>query len=538
MRKKVFFAFVIVNLISILISPVAFGQSSGPYTVFLPKIGSGGPNEDNLIPIVSSDVYHDTSAPLAQLAAAVPKSGVRPGVVYPAKPAIPFPSNAAQGGTAEQLAPDTPIGVTMGLSFPGIGKGDYGYSPDVASSDTTLAVGATQVVQWVNTDFAVFDKTTGAIIFGPIDGYALWNGFGGGCQANNDGDPMVQWDQIAQRWVFAQFSVSTQPYLYCIAVSTTSDATGAFNRYAFSYTNFPDSPEMGIWPDAYYVTFNMLTLGTFSGARDCAFDRAKMLAGLSATQICFQRSTAAASDLPADLDGTTLPPAGAPNYLLDIATSSSLRLTKFHVDFTTPASSTLTSALLPVAAFTTCVGACIVQPGTSNLLELPPSRLMYRLSYRNYGAYEALVVTHTVRSSWITSGIRWYEIRNPGGSPVLFQQSTYAPDAKFRWMGSIAQDKQGNLAVGYNISGPTLYPSIRFTGRLVTDPANTLRAENTLKGGTGSQLASINTWGYYSTMDVDPVNGCTFWYTTEYLKADGTINWSTWISSFKFPGCV
>jgi hypothetical protein len=541
MRKKVLFAFVIVNLISMLISPVAFGQSSGPFTVFLPMVvGSGGSNQDNPIPEVSSDVHHDTSAPLAQLAAAMPKTS-GPSVIFPAKPVPPFPSTSTQADTVQQPAPKTPIGVTMGLSFPGIGQSDHGFSPIYAPPDTTLAVGDTQVVQWVNTDFAVFDKATGALIYGPIDANALWNGFGGGCQTNNDGDPMIQWDQIAHRWVFAQFSVSTLPYLYCLAVSTTSDATGSFYRYSYSYTNFPDYAKMGVWPDAYYVTFNMFVGGTtFAGARDCAFDRAKMLAGLSATQICFQRSTVAASDLPADLDGTTLPPAGAPNYLLDIATSSSLRLTKFHVNFTTPASSTLTSVTIPIAAFTPACGGgvCITQPGTSNKLDSLGDRLMYRLSYRNYGTYEALVFTHSVTSSWGTSGIRWYEIRSPGGSPVVFQQSTYAPDRKFRWMGSIAQDKMGNFAVGYSISDSDLYPSIRFTGRLVTDAHNTLRAENTLFGGAGSQLATLNRWGDYSTMDVDPVNGCTFWYTNEYLKADGTFNWSTWISSFKFPNCV
>lgn len=542
MRQKVFFAIAILSLISLVVGPLALAQAGSGFTVFVPRVST---ELTSIGPIVTSDVHHDTSLPLPELGANALNSINGPSINYPAKPVPSFfaNSNGNQSDPVQQITPDLPIGVTKGLSFPGIGEADYGFSPNSAPPDTTLAVGDTQVVQWVNSDFAVFDKATGAMIYGPIDGNALWNGFGGGCQINNDGDPMIQWDQIAHRWVFAQFSVTTTPYLYCLAVSTTADATGTYNRYAFSYgTIFPDYAKMGIWPDAYYVSFNMFAGGTtFSGARECAFDRSRMLAGLSATQICFQFPTYIASIVPADLDGTTLPPAGAPNYGLAIATTSVLRNFRFHVNFTTPSLSTDTAIVFSVASFAQACGGgvCVVQPGTSQQLDTLADRLMYRLSYRNYGSYEALVITHSVTSTWGTSGIRWYEIRNPGAAaPVVFQQSTYAPDGKYRWMGSAAQDKLGNIAIGYSVSASNLYPSIRFTGRAVGDPVSTLRAESTIIGGSGSQLATLERWGDYSTMDVDPVDGCTFWYTNEYLKANGTFNWSTWIASFKFPACV
>src|SRR2546425_10285670 len=181
--------------------------------------------------------------------------------------------------------------------------------------DTTGAVGATQYVQWVNESFAVFDKATGALLSGPKAGNSAWVGFGGGCETNNDGDPIVQYDKQANRWILTQFSVSTTPFLQCVAVSTTSDATGSYNRYAFNYGNqLPDYPKLGVWPDAYYVTYNIFTNGqTVAGPKVCAWDRAAMLAGASATQVCFQLGTAVHSLLPSDLDGTTAPPAGAPN---------------------------------------------------------------------------------------------------------------------------------------------------------------------------------------------------------------------------------
>ncbi len=444
------------------------------------------------------------------------------------------------------------VGTTDLLNFAGVGEGDYGFNANVAPPDTNLAVGDTQVVQWVNTSFAVFEKATGAIAAGfPKAGNTIWSGFGGGCEANNDGDPIVQYDKLANRWILTQFSVDTLPYLQCVAVSTTSDATGSYARYAFNYGNvqFPDYPKLGVWPDAYYISFNIFNNGqTFAGAKVCAYDRAKMLAGADATQQCFQLSSAFGGLLPSDLDGTTPPPAGSPNYFLNFGTNR-LNLWKFHVDWANPANTTLTGPTnIPVAAFTpACLGGtCIPQRGTTQRLDSIADRLMYRLAYRHFpDGHEALVVNHSVQARFLffftSTGIRWYELRLSSGTPSVFQQGTYAPLSPpllgHRWMGSIAMDKVGNIAVGYSVSSPQLFPSIRYTGRVPTDPLGTLQAEKTIIAGGGSQLPSLERWGDYSAMSVDPVDDCTFWYTTEYLKSSGTFNWSTRIASFKFPSC-
>jgi len=464
-------------------------------------------------------------------------------------PARPLPMLDGPGQPADpvvQSTTDTFVSTFGGLGFDGVGQGFTGpqgtFTVNAAPPDTNGAVGATQYVQIVNTDFAVFDKATHAVVYGPVPNNTLWAGFGGPCEADNDGDPVVVYDKAANRWVISQFAVTAAPYFQCVAVSATSDATGAYFRYAFPYGNvFPDYPKMGVWPDAYYITFNMFT-NTFQGAKVCAYDRASMLAGAPATQQCFQLSSSFGGLLPADLDGPTAPPAGAPNYLLNRGPSS-LNLWRFHVDWTASANTKLTGPInIPVAAYTAACsgGTCIPQSGTRQQLDSLADRLMYRLAYRNFGTYESLVATHSVqvgskRNSF--TGVRWYELRNPGGTPQVFQQSTYAPDGSYRWMGSIAMDKQGNMALGYSVSSSTLHPAIRYTGRLATDAAGTMQAETSLIEGTGSQLANLNRWGDYSAMTVDPVDDCTFWYTTEYLKASGTFNWSTRIASFKFSGC-
>jgi hypothetical protein len=359
----------------------------------------------------------------------------------------------------------------------------------------------------------------------------------------------VQYDKLANRWILTQFSVSTLPYLQCVAVSTTSDATGSYYRYAFSYgnTQFNDYPKMGVWPDGYYISYNIFNNAqTFAGSKVCAFDRAKMLAGdPTATQQCFQLSTSYGGLLPSDLDGTTAPPAGTPNFFMNYG-ANSLNLWKFKVNFANSANTTFTGPTnIPVAAFNAACsggGACIPQPNTSNKLDSLADRLMYRLAYRNVGGTESLLVNHSVavgtnKKTQVTS-VRWYEVRNPNGTPSVYQQGTLGTsDGIHRWMGSIASDKQGNIALGYSASSSSVKPSIRYTGRLVTDALGTMQAENIVQAGGGSQTGTLHRWGDYSAMTVDPVDDCTFWFTTEYLKANGTWNWSTRIASFKFPGC-
>jgi hypothetical protein len=522
-----------------LMPAAAFGQSSAA----APK--------DPIGPVeVSSAVYSDVSAPVRDLVGVAPAPSTDKEKKEKPLRVLPNMGNALnQDDGALQTAAGPLAGTTNGLNFAGVGQGDYGFSDQYAPPDTNGAVGATQYVQWVNTYFAVFDKTTGAIASGfPKAGNSIWAGFGGGCQTNNDGDPIVQYDKLANRWILTQFSVSTTPYLQCVAVSTSPDATGSYYRYAFSYgnTQFNDYPKLGVWPDGYYISYNIFNNAqTFAGSKVCALDRAKMLAGnTSATQQCFQLSTSYGGLLPSDLDGTTAPPAGSPNFFVNFG-SNSLNLWKFHVDFANSANTTFTGPTnISVAAFNAACsggGACIPQPNTSNKLDSLADRLMYRLAYRNRGGVESLVVNHSVtvgnKRTGITS-VRWYEIRTPNGTPTVFQQGTLGTsDSIHRWMGSIAMDKQGNIALGYSASSGTVKPSIRYTGRLVTDALGTMQTENIIQAGGGSQTGTLHRWGDYSAMTVDPVDDCTFWYTNEYLKANGSFNWSTRIASFKFPGC-
>ncbi|MDQ6788787.1 MAG: hypothetical protein M3033_18450 [Acidobacteriota bacterium] len=444
---------------------------------------------------------------------------------------------------------------SAGLNFDGLGAGG-GYTPNAAPPDTNGAIGATQYVQWVNEAYAVYSKTTGARLAGPINGNQLFQALGAThqCAATNDGDPIVQYDKANNRWVLTQFAVTngaTKGYYQCIAVSQTSDATGAYNLYAYKEPNFNDYPKFGVWADGYYATYNMFNGNTFTGARLCAYDRAKMLTGAAANEQCFQLTSSYGGVLPADLDGNIAPPAGAPEYFVNFG-SNSLNTWKYHVDFTTPANSTLTGpTVTTVAAFSeACAGqTCIPQAGTTQQLDSLGDRLMYRLAYRHFAdGHEAMVVNHSVNpGTGPVSGVRWYELRisavtppmppSSGGTPSLFQQGTYAVGSDSRWMGSIAMDKVGNIGLAYSVSSGSINPSIRYTSRVPTDGLGTMGAETSIIAGTGSQLATLSRWGDYSALTVDPVDDCTFWYTTEYLKTSGTFNWSTRIASFKLPSC-
>ena len=461
---------------------------------------------------------------------------------------LPYtPPGQTDGALQNFDAPITPFAPTFISGVDGLGQGFSGpngtFTVQYAPPDTVGAVGATQYVQVVNVGLAVFDKATKNVVYGPVPTSTLWSGFGGQCQTDNDGDAVVVYDKAANRWIVSQFAVGTTPYLQCVAVSQTSDATGGWYRYSFSYGSvFPDYPKMGVWPDAYYETFNMFTGNSFSGSRLCAYNRSAMLTGAAATQQCFQLSSSFGGVLPSDLDGATAPPAGSPNFMVNFG-SNSLNLWKFHVDWTTPANTTLSGPTnVPVAAFTPACGGsnCVKQSGTNQKLDSLGDRLMFRLAYRNFGTFQSLVVNHSVKVGTARNnpytGVRWYELRNPSGIPTVFQQSTFSPDTNYRWMGSIAADKQGNMALGYSISSGSMFPSIRYTGRLATDTLNTMQAEASMQNGAGSQR-QLDRWGDYSAMSIDPVDDCTFWYTTEYLKATGSFNWSTRLASFKFAGC-
>lgn len=450
--------------------------------------------------------------------------------------------------TVVQSGENAPISAAMpgtqanfdGIPFPGV-------ACNCAPPDANGEVGPTQYVQIVNEGYQVFDKATGASQLGPAGIATLWQGFGGVCQNNGNGDPVVLYDQLADRWIISQFAGVSVPTDECIAVSTSGDATGSYFRYAFHLgSNFFDYPHLGVWPDAYYMSMNVFnSTGTaFLGPQPFAFDRAKMLLGQPATFISTGVTGGSSEDvyLPADLDGSTPPPAGAPATFVEFPGGGAYKTWHFHVDFATPANSSFTLFGSPAAAGFTqlcpTTRSCVPQAGTTSRLDAIADRLMFRLAYRNFGDHESVVGNFTV-SSGSVAGIRWFELRNVTNGPLTnFQESTYQPDSTWRWMGSAAMDQQGNIAVGYSASSGTINPQIRYAGRLATDPVGILaQGEGTLFAGTGSQTGTSSRWGDYSDITVDPVDNCTFWYTTEYYSTTTSFNWRTRIGSFKFASC-
>jgi hypothetical protein len=475
-------------------------------------------------------------------------------------------------------SPPPPIPIAKLLNFEGNGNGLPNFQVTVAPPDTNGMPGDKQYVQWVNLAFSVWDKKTGIQVGGPFDGSSLWSNFGGPCSAHNDGDPIAHYDQLADRWVLTQFEVSeglagTGPFAECVAVSQTDDAMGLYNLYEFDFTVFNDYPKLGLWPDAYYMSYNSYDLASgAAGPMFCAMDRLQMIAGNpAATEQCFSLNDPNQfGDLPADLEGagasyvgvvpsTALPPVGTPNPFVgaDLVSQNHINFWNFHVDFTNPANSTLNGATaspfpitqLAVPPFNiACTGdssgrlRCIPQAGTSNTVESLSGHMMYRAAYRKVSdGYGVMVLNQTVDVSATPNGqtgINWYRVVDPEAAvfgPALRDTGTQKPDASYRWMGSIAQDRAFNIALGYSVSSPALHPSIRYAVNWWGDPSGTLEPEQTLFAGTGSELVN-GRWGDYSTMAVDPVDDCTFWFTQEYFKTN-TALWNTRIGSFKLPAC-
>jgi hypothetical protein len=429
----------------------------------------------------------------------------------------------------------TTLNVTQLLNFDGVSFINY------STSDVNGSVGATQYVQYTNWDFSIFNKTTGAKIYGQAAENTLWKSLGGPCSTSNDGDIIILYDKKAQRWIFTHHALAVGgPFYQCFAISKTSDATGSYYLYAYQLTNdFPDYPKLGVWANGYYLATNLEnpTTYAFVASQVCAFDRAQMLVGAAAQEVCFQTSQYE-SLLPADIDGATAPPAGAPELYLSM-TSTGLDLFKFMPNWTTLSKSTFTGPTkITVAAFSEACGGlqCIPQLDTTQVLDSLGDRLMYRLAYRNFGTHDSLTVTHSVKAG-SSVGMRWYEIRSPRSTPVVYQQGTYAPNSSYRWMGSVAMDKVGDMALGYSISSATQHPGINFTGRLVTDALGTMESEDNVITGGGSEQSPNYRWGDYTSMSIDPVDDCTFWYTNQYYKTDTAQNWNTRVVSFKFPSC-
>ncbi len=442
--------------------------------------------------------------------------------------------------------------------------------------DTNGDVGNNYYIQTVNLAFAIYRKDTGEKVYGPAAISSLWQGFGGMCETHDDGDPIVLYDPLAKRWLISQFALDfeTPKFHQCIAVSQSGDPTGSWYLYDFliSNTKLNDYPKFGVWPDGYYMSINQFDGATFAwaGAGALVFQRQAMLKGQAASAIYWDLAEDfpwAGGMLPSDLDGPAPPPPGTPNYFVEVEDNAwssfpdSLNICEAHVNWDNPSESYFSwSDTLTTAPFDSNMcnywWGCIPQRDTSQKLSAISDRLMYRLAYRRFNDHESLVLNHTVDADGTDhAGIRWYELRKThekttwpfitafsskstgSSSWNIYQQGTYAPDSKHRWMGSIAMDAAGDIAIGYSTSASDQYPSIRAAGRLAGDPLGILaQSETVIQAGGGAQTHAER-WGDYSSMSVDPVDDCTFWYTTEYYPQTSGWGWHTRIAAFKFPSC-
>lgn len=487
------------------------------------------------------------------------------GIRFPL-PARPHADAAVQ--TAPGLSSPSPAPSGTPVNFEGTPVNNG------APPDSDGRVGPNHYVQFVNTRFQIWDKA-GNPLYGPFLGKTLWQFLGGVCAIHNDGDPVVAYDNLADRWILTQFTTAIpagpdQGSHQCFAISKTGDPLGAYYLYDFRTSTdpalFEDYPHLGVWPDSYYMTTREFNGNSFNQDNIYAFERAAILAGMPARTLVNKSFDPALGDgaLPSDLDGLTPPPAGSPNYVVrygsplnDGSTGETLDVWKAAATWGATPSLTVTGpTLLTVNTFNdvfSCLSAnraCIEEPvqpmspaTPQDFLDVVGDKIMFRNAYRNFGDHQALVLNHSVNvaaSGADQAGIRWYEVRDPGGSPVVFQQSTYSPTdvndpTASRWMGSIAMDHAGNIALGYSKSGPKTFPSPMITGRLASDTAGTMGAEVVMFAGAGSQVGTGNRWGDYSALTVDPRDDCTFWYTNEYLAASGSFNWHMRIAAFRFP---
>jgi len=497
-------------------------------------------------PIVDYPVYFDISPPLRDMIREKPvpvdKSWKSTAVKNyfnihddPNQPQLP--PDFTDPGLQTVLGPLTTD--TTLQNFSGLGNVNGSVPPDTEGD-----VGPNHYFQVVNTSYAIYSKT-GSKLLGPLASSSIWSGMPNNL---NSGDAIVLYDEQANRWLFSQFSLPSGNTNYMmIAISQTPDPMGSWYRYQYAFSQMPDYPKFGVWPDGYYMSANRFNISTgqFAGTGVYAYDRAAMLAGsATATRISFTFGSGAEiySALPADCDGA-FPPAGTPNYFSYIVNSGTqhLGIYEFHADFVNTTQSTITKkANLNVTAFQYFTGSQgVPQLGSNRLLDPMSDRLMNRLQYRRTNGLGSMVVNHTIKTTSGTAGIRWYELRKSTGDWTLYQQGTYAPaDGRYRWMGSIAQDTSGNIALGFSIAGTTTYPSIGYTGRLGSDALNQMTiSERRIANGTGSQTGiwgGRSRWGDYSSMRVDPANPTTFWYTQEYYLTTSESNWVTQIASFSF----
>ena len=462
-------------------------------------------------------------------------------------------------------------GLTAANTFQGISNTTL-----VAPPDPTGDISPTQYVESVNSDngaiVSVFDRN-GAVEAGPFRMEKLWNK-GNQCRDNGQGDPIVQYDQMARRWILTQFAFTYGdqlhgPYYECIAVSATDDATGDYFAYDFkiSKDKLPDYPKFGVWDDGYYMSIHLFGHqgSQFAAQGVIAFDRQEMLLGHAARGMIFFVNKGLFGLLPADAQGPTPPPADAPEYMAVLRDDNAgdnkdrILLYGFLANWDDPTKSEIegptdlgrgTSPGPKPDAFNSnlCGGSfyCIPEKGSKYvrldaigaMYGVGPYQ-MYPLAYRNYGDHESLVLNHTVRTDTKNhAGINWFELRQPGETAFINQQGTYVPDGRSRWIASLGMDKQNNIAMGFAIAGKSLYPSIAYTGRLATDPLGTMpQGEQLMVAGAGAQKGTSR-WGDYTSISIDPVDDCTFWYVNEFYPKTSMAHWHTAIGNFSFPSCT
>jgi len=483
-----------------------------------------------------------------------------------------------QAASVQQAASAIPSTIQ---NFEGLSNQDnfniFGFR--VNPPDPVGDVGPNHYVEMINLVYGIYSKT-GTLLLPPIDTGTLWAGFAVEDCTDPSGDPIVVYDQVADRWILSQFTTrftadpQNDVFYECIAISQTGDPTGAYYRYAFTTGNFfPDYPKLGVWKDSYILTTREFGPTIEYGIGVYALERNKMINGQAkarAASFFLDGNDPAILPLvgdgllPPDLDGKQKPKEDAAAPLVGTqdddfpygATFDALNIWDLAVHWnSTPTASLVLNTQLPVAEFNAfpCVGGlgsrdCLPQPGITNSAQYLDTlssrqRPTYRLAYRNFKSYEAMVTNQSIEASPGIAGVRWYEIRRTNGVYSLYQQGTYSPDSVHRWMGSIAQDKKGNAAVGYSVvDGTSVFPGIRYAGRLAGDPLGQMSlGEGTIIDGSGVQTTTNSRWGDYTSMNIDPVDDCTFWYVNEYYTAAGQASslagWQTRIASFKLPGC-
>ncbi|MCP4218210.1 MAG: hypothetical protein GY765_26480 [bacterium] len=418
--------------------------------------------------------------------------------------------------------------------------------------DTTGDVGPTYYIQAVNSSFGIYRKSDGNKMYSAtFDAFFGGTGISGTpCDSENNGDPIVLYDRYNERWFILDFAWNpskTDGSYFSIAVTKTSDPTGDWWQYAFRADNtlMDDYPKAGVWHDGIYITANMFSFSnnSFQHAKIWAIKTPDIYNGTLTSQSTTDSGTMAFALLPSNAKSATPPSSSAPNYMYakdasewGSGHSDALYVWKYDVNWTNSSNTTWTGPTKITAATYSLSSTGISQSGTSNKLDTLYGRLMYAAPYMNYGTHESIYLSHSAISG-STWGMRWYEIRLSGGSSSIYQQSTYAPDSNDRWMGSVAADGNGGIALGYSVSSSSMYPGIRYAGRLASDPLGSLsQGENTLISGGGSQT-SYSRWGDYSTLSIDPSDDETFWYTQEYLTSTGT-SWKTRIGAFKINGTI